>query len=327
MADPKTAADWFQEGEAALALSASADTQRELREDRERALHAFEQALALDPACPGAQRRRGAVLAALDRHEEAADAFVSAASLAPGDLELKLATAASLEALARPEAALEPLDAVLALEPLHPEALFRRAKALTALRRDEAALAAWQQVLALDDNRDVRLPDGRAGRVLGRDFRRSEARATVAQLLCRLGRPEAKQAWRALLEADADALVGFSVSPVFLDALRRYPACREAYEAHVAAHASDPHAWRKSSEVWALLGDRPAALEAMRQAVALAPTSGQLWFSLGECYASLERFTEAAEAYQRALQDPNGPSLAAKQRLELIRTHGVAWKT
>ena len=55
----KTAAEWFKEGEAALALSRTADHHSEFREDLESAVGAFEQTLALDPAFPGAQHWRG----------------------------------------------------------------------------------------------------------------------------------------------------------------------------------------------------------------------------------------------------------------------------
>ena len=45
----KTAAQWLEEGMAALELSHTADTLSELRGDRETAVAAFTQALALEP--------------------------------------------------------------------------------------------------------------------------------------------------------------------------------------------------------------------------------------------------------------------------------------
>ena len=58
----KTAESWFDEGLAALELARGADRVSELMGDYERAVHAFEQALALDPAHSGAIRERALTL-------------------------------------------------------------------------------------------------------------------------------------------------------------------------------------------------------------------------------------------------------------------------
>src|SRR5688572_9202382 len=93
----KSAAQWFEDGLAALELSRSADSHSEYVGDLESALAAFDRTIALDPSHPHAAAHRGLALARLGRHAEAVDALAAALDLTPSDADLLLAQAQSLQ--------------------------------------------------------------------------------------------------------------------------------------------------------------------------------------------------------------------------------------
>lgn len=309
----KSAAEWFEEGLAAIALSHSADTQSELRGDLESVVAAFEQVLALDPSYPGAQHQRGLALAHLGQHEAAVDAFVAAVALAPADADLRLAGAQSLATLGQSEAALAAFEEVLRLRPGDEEALFGRAAALLLLGRDELALAAWDEVLASPDNRTLHF-HGRNLRVLMGDFRRLRALLSRATALAHLDRPEAFQAFGAVF----DAAAADPSTPVDLHgALRDLEVARAAYRAHVEARADEVSTWRRAGGLWSAAGRMAEAHQAWAEAVQRAPTDAHVWFGKAEAHARAEQFDEAIAAYRQALVLRPG-FLGASARLEVV---------
>src|SRR5688500_9750361 len=113
----KSAADWFEDGLAALQLSRSADHHSEYIGDLETALAAFDRTLALYPAPPTAAAHRGLALARLGRHEEAVDSLAAALDLTPADADLLLARAQSLQQIGSLEESLSAYEAVLRARP------------------------------------------------------------------------------------------------------------------------------------------------------------------------------------------------------------------
>lgn len=293
----KSAADWFEEGLAAIALSRSADYQSELMDDLRRAVAAFEHALALDPKLPQAQHQRGLALAHLDQHEAALDAFVAAISLAPEDADLRLAVARSLVAAGQTEAALAAFDEVLRLRPGDEVALFGRASALASLGRDALALAAWDEVL------------GRREPFHGR----GRARLARAIALAHLGRAEALGAFRELFD-DEPIQLGGSGAPA---ALRTLEAARAAYRAHVEAHAEDLNGWRRAGQMWGSAGRTVEAIAAWEELLRRAPGDAQAWFGLAEAQVQAGQLEDAVAAYRRSLELWPG-FLGASARLRVV---------
>ncbi len=312
----KSADQWFQEGLGEIALSRSADYRSEYVGDLERAVAAFDQALALEPSHRGALHQRGLALAILGRHEAALDSFVAAAAVSPEDAELRLAVAQSLVKLEQWESALRAFDEVLRLRPEDQEALFGRASALARLERDELALAAWDEVLRGADNKTI-TSHGRTVRVLTEDFRRLRAQLSRALALGRLGRAEAEAAFREVFEANAVQLAGPSAPDVFHEALRTLEVARRAFHAFVEANLSDPMTLRRAASAW-LMAKRPEdSVRAWDRAIASKPDAAA-WWGKAEAHVQAGQLELAIAAYERSLQvTPGyGPSLA---RLPVVK--------
>ena len=215
----KTAAQWLAEGMQALELAHSADSTSELRGDRETAIEAFDQALALEADLPDALMQRAFTLADLDEHEQALDAFIAALKVAPSNVGLTFGAAESMVALEKYAPALEACETVLRLRPDHGAAPFLRARLLSLLERDVEAVTAWGALLpAMNDERSA-----------------SRGRLMRACSLARLGRIEATAAFSEVFEPGVDRVsVGSRGNPI-AEALRLFAPAREAFQAFVAA--------------------------------------------------------------------------------------------
>lgn len=319
-----TAADeWFEKGQADVALSRSADYQSELRADLERAVANFDRALAEDPRHQGALKAKGQALAALGDHEGAADAFVAAAQSAPDDVELGRAAAGALQRLGQAEAALGAFEAVLRLAPDDPEALYRRAELLTALGRDELASAAWDAVLRRGETRAVALPGGQAVRVTTGDFRRNEALLGRALALGRLGRADAKLSFLDAFAEVGKGLDGMTPPRALLEALRQVASARDAYREHVALRAAEPYALQRAASTWQAAGRLEEALATWEAVVASAPGDSRAWFGKAEAHAARGELEEAIGCFERSLALEPG-FLGARARLKVVRAEAEA---
>lgn len=303
---PKTAAQWLAEGLKALDLSHSADTTSELRGDRETAVEAFTQALALEPELLDALIHRAFTLADLDEHEQALDAFVAALKVAPENVALAFGAAESMTELEKYASALDACEAVLQRQPDHVAAPFLRARLLSLLERDVEAVAAWDALLPT-------LTDGALGRS------RKVARLMRACSLARLGLPEATASFRELFDAGVDRFaVAFRGSPI-AEALRQFAPAREAFQAFVSENRATRLA--TAAAAW-LAADRPVeALESARLLLEANPNDSRVWFHLAEVHAAAGRVTEALAAYDQSLALEPG-FLGAQARRKVVADGG-----
>lgn len=298
----KTAAEWFAEGQHHLGLSWSADTTSDLRGDRESAVAAFDQVLALEPNHLEALSERAYTLAALDEHEAALDSFVVATHLAPANLPLRFGAAKSLQALGRFEGALDACDSLLKAMPAHREGRVLRAELLSALERDELAVSAWDELLPTLADEGLTLNRGRLLRACS---------------LARLGRPEARAAFLEVFRASFDKFsAGFRGNPIS-EALRQFAPAREAFFEFVEASGETLHA--AAAEAW-LAAQRPdEALAAADRWVHGSPLNSRAWFLLAEVHAASRRVPEALAAYDRSLALEPG-FLGAQARRKVVAT-------
>jgi tetratricopeptide (TPR) repeat protein len=115
-----------------------------------KALHAYDQALALKPELPDAHLYRGGALLYLGRSDEALKAIEQAIALRPDYIEALSARGATLVGMGRHEEGLEQIEQVLALQPDYPEAMYNKA-CVFCLRKDPQAAFEWlQQAIGAD---------------------------------------------------------------------------------------------------------------------------------------------------------------------------------
>ena len=276
----KTAESWFDEGLAALELARGADRVSELMGDYERAVHAFEQALALDPAHSGAIRERALTLSRLHQPEAALDALMVAVKLEPNDPTLRLAAAHALVSLKQTEAALEAFEAVLRLR-ADSRALIGRAQMLSALRRDAEAVTAWDAVLSGPKDPFTAEAGGPPALL---------ARATS---LAHLDKPEASAAF-------ASAFQGDLRPEDLIAALREFEVARVAYRAHLEKNPS-ARALHQAGLAWNALGLHPEAVRAWERLVLVEPDAPWAWAGKGKAHEDAGEFDGALTAWERSL--------------------------
>ena len=327
----KSADEWYEEGQAALELSRSADHHSEYVSDLEDAVTAFREALELDTEHAGASRSLAFSLARLGRHAEAEIAFESALAIYPNDADLMLARAQSLQQAHDLARALAAYDRALQARPNDPEALYGRAEVLETLRRNERALEAWEAVLRLPDNRAIN-HFGQRMEVLTTDLRTLRAFLSRASALARLGRnQEAEQGFAELLIGAWIALHGPLLQDRFADTIGELEPARRAYRLHVHRHRTKPEVWRLAGDTYSKAGLIDDALAAHSEAVNLAPDDGDAVWRKGEALAKAGRLDEAVGALRQALTlHPIAHfGIAARLKVmeaELARVKGLRWK-
>lgn len=149
----------------------------------ERAIAAYERALALSPNSPGATYWFGVCLAVVGHFERAHRMLLRAQELDPLSLVVPSVRGWAHVFARRHEEALPFFDAVLRIDPDFHVALWFQGEALVELQRHEAGIAALTRAYELG-GRTARLL-GYLGYALGRAGRTAEARACLAQLQAR----------------------------------------------------------------------------------------------------------------------------------------------
>ncbi len=113
------------------------------------ALQAYEQALVLDPQNANVWNNKGNAWAVLERPAEALSAYEQALTLDPQAADVWNNKGTVLQGLQRPEEALEAYEQALALDPEYDVAWYNKATVLQDLDRSEEALEAYEQALTL----------------------------------------------------------------------------------------------------------------------------------------------------------------------------------
>ena len=226
----------------------------------EDALAAADRAITLNGAYPPAHANRGLALQALRRSEEALAAYDRAIALKRDYADAHANRAAALVALNRREEALASYDRALAISPNAAEAQFNRANVLRALGRLNEALAAYDRALAVDSNHLGALANRGAGLYGMRRF--AEALAVFDRLIAlnpldaeaHFNRGNALHELGRFAEAAASFDRALALKPDFVDALYNRGAARFVLNRYVGALADFERVLEAKS-------DHPYALE------------------------------------------------------------------
>lgn len=127
----------------------NAGQERALRGRLDEALHDYERALTLDPACVPALFNRGSLLLQSDRPAEALECFERVLALGHASAPVYLARGNALSGMGRQSAALESFAEAVRLDPAAPLAYCNLGNTLLALDRAEEALASLDRARAL----------------------------------------------------------------------------------------------------------------------------------------------------------------------------------
>lgn len=302
----RTAEEWFEEGAGAVKLSLSADSRSELREDLDRAVAAFDEAIALDPTHLDALVWRARSLERLDRDEDALPSFLAASRLLPDDHELSLRTARLLVRLGRLAEALDVTEGLRRALPTDPEVAFLRAELLSNLERDREALAAWDELLA----RDTAPKQGARGR----------ARLMRAIVLARLRDPGAQAAFEQVFDEEQALLRAMFAPPEFFEAVRALPVARDAFRQHLKRRGTR-ESWEWGAGVWLRAKMPGEAVAAAERMLVFNLSDPRAWYLKAEGHAAAMQREEAINAYREALKiDPKTPGAAA--RLKVVEGGG-----
>lgn len=296
---PRTAQEWYAEGEKWLELSGSADSARQLEDELTTALDAFTEALAIDPQHVRAKQHRVWLLAKLGRHDAAIDGAIELAAHGQDDVALHRLIATELLAVGNAVQALAAADRALARAPADLDARVLRARALMVSERWTDAIDAWRTVtddlVAEKDSRSLEW---------ALELATAQEHADVL--------PAA--AYDRLLERHGARLDGFNRR--WLETLRRSEAARAATLAWFARKGDG--VLLRGGSLWLSAGRPHEALVSYERAVALDPVSLAAWIGKAEAHAAVGQVEQAIAAFERALElDPT--HLGAQARLKVVR--------
>ena len=247
------------------------------------ALAAFDEALKINPQFAKVHYSRGLALAQLGRMDEALAAFDRALAINPQDAEAHHGRGLALAQLGRMDEALAAFDRALAINPQDARAHHRRGVALALLGRIDEALVAFDRALAINPQ-DAKAHHGR-GLALAKLGRMDEALAAFDRAL-------------AIDPQDAEA---HSSRGLALTELERTDEALAAFDRALAINPQFAEAHYNRGVVLAQLGRMDEALAAFDRALAINPQDARTHSSRGVALTELGRTDEALAAFDRAL--------------------------
>lgn len=296
------ARDWIRRGQAALERSRGADSDRENRDDLEKAADAFEQATRRDPALADGWLHLGRTRYSLKSHEAALAAFDEALRLSPDDAALWLERARTCARLDRHDEVREATGQVLRRAPEQLEAWVLRMTASARLGRHAETLEACEAILDRVDEPEVR----------GSYALELRTRWRLGGALAGLGESERAQSAFAGAEAVQARRWDWGSPDEYYEALG---ACEEAcavYEEKLSRMPDSVDKWKAAGETYRKAGRFAEALAAFSSATRLGDDP-YAWWGLAEELARAHRLEEALEAFERARRHiPNRPPLLAR---------------
>jgi tetratricopeptide (TPR) repeat protein len=283
----------------------------------EEASAAFEKAVRRAPDNADALINLGNACAAQKRHGEAIEAYKKATTARPEAADAWYSMGLSLHALGRFEEALEPYAAATRLEPKRQEAWFNRGIALYAIGKCEEAIESFKKTVELSPaSYDSWFKMGLANV----DLRKFEEAVASFEKAADLG-ADREEAWYNLgmayvsIEKHDDAVSAFAkavvITPDQYDAwyamghsnqeCGRYKEALDSYRKALKKE-SRQEAWHNAGLCSYYLNDYDGAIEALSQALALAPDKTDTVYTLGLSHHANGNFGEAVNLYRRTLE-------------------------
>ncbi|NET88238.1 MAG: tetratricopeptide repeat protein [Kamptonema sp. SIO1D9] len=240
----------------AEAWKGQGDTLKSLEQDRE-ALQAYEKAIQLQPDYWQAWLGRAEVLANLEEVPEAISAFEKVISLQPKQVAAWLGKGKIQMKLAEYSAAIATFERVLELQPDDAHTWYEMGEALSYLERDSEAVTAYDRALSL--------------------------------------KPDSSQTWY----SRGNALMNLS----------DYPQAINSFQQAVKFQPDWAQAWYNLATAKSKLGQYQQAIAAYDRVIQLTPNDYQTWYDRGFAFQQEQRYQEAIADYDRALeintQDPS----------------------
>jgi predicted O-linked N-acetylglucosamine transferase (SPINDLY family) len=279
----------------------------------------------------------GFVQAAMRRSEKAVQAYDRALALQPNNVEAIVNRGAALHELGRFEEALAAAERAVTLNSAYPPAHLNRGLALGALQRYEAALAAYQRAIALkSDYADAHANRGAAlfalqrygealasyDRALAIDPRAAEAAFNRGAALRALGRvSEALAAYDRALAIAPNHVGALANRGAALYELRRFSEALAAFDRLVALNSKDADAHYNRGNALHELGRFEEAAVSFDRALALEPGFVDALYNRGNARFVLKRYDEALADFEQTLEarpdHPYALERAASSALQL----------
>lgn len=261
----------------------SAGHERALRGRLQEALHAYERALTLDPACIAALFNRGSLLQQADRPAEALECFDRLLTLGQTSAAVHLARGNALSAMRRPSAALAAFAQAILLEPASSLAHCNLGNALLALDRAEEALASLDRARALDPGSAL-------------------VSYNRANVLLALRRPaEALADFDRAVTADPRFALAWYNRGGTLTELRRYAEAAASFDRALALRPDFAPAYNNRGVALLALRRQPQALADFECALRLDPGYEGALENMGNAFHDLRRYEEAARCFAALL--------------------------
>ena len=256
----------------------------------QKALDAFDRALAIDPQDAEAHSYRGVALAQLGRMHEALAAFDEALKINPQFAEAHYNRGVALTELGRTDEALAAFDRALAINPQDAKAHHNRGAVLAKLGRTDEALVAFDRALAINPQ----------------DAEAHQNRGAVLTQLRRMN--EALVAFDEALKINPQFAEAHYNRGLALAQLGRTDEARAAFDCALAAfdralaiNLQDAKAHHSRGLALTQLGRMHEALAAFDEALKINPQFAEAHNYRGLALAKLRRMDEALAAFDRAL--------------------------
>jgi tetratricopeptide (TPR) repeat protein len=286
----------------------------------------YDEAIRLNPRLSEAHNNRANAYVRLGRLDDAVIAYREAVTLAPHSSLFHYNLGSALLDKGDFEAAVEQLRTALSLGPSHANTYLNLGLALSGLERNSEALNAYDQAARLDPT-NISALSGRGLSLskLGKFEEALQAQQEAVEALRESGRaddPAYIQIYQHLAEvlanlgrwneardvieewerrAPNDAAVHYARG-VVSDNLDQYEQATQAYKIAVRLMPDFPQALGGLGTDLVRLGQPEAAIGPLEQAIQLDPDNGSLRFNLGLVHKTMNRFADAAQSFQEAVQ-------------------------
>lgn len=261
----------------------NAGHERALRGRLDEALHDYERALTLDPACIPALFNRGSLLLRVDRSPEALECFERVLALGQVSAAIHLARGNALSGMGRQSAALESFVEAVRLDPAAPLAYCNLGNALLALDRAQEALACLDRALALAPGNALVCYN--RGNVLLALARHAEALEDFD---------------RAVTAEPRFALAWYNRGSTLTE-LRRYAEAAASFDRALALEPGFAAAHNNRGVALLALKRQPEALRDFAQALRLKPGYEGALENMGNAFHDERRYEEAAHCFAALL--------------------------
>ncbi len=249
----------------------------------DKAIHAYTQALALNPNFAAAYERRGSAYGFLTQSEQALRDFEYALKLNPNNADAYYGRGNVDLDLENYERALKDLTQAIELKPEHVNAYLDRGVLHRKSGDDEQALMDFTRVIAIDPTS------------ANAYFLRGKIYSKLAQY------ERARQDFEKVTELTPQDQEAYYVLGVTYSSLQQYEQAIRAYSQAIALNLEYITAYFKRGDAYGRSGQYERAKQDFETVIELAPKEAQAYYNLGVSYKYLGQSEQAIWAYTQAI--------------------------